>query len=79
MNKTSRWLCRAILAAGAWGILALSPVAVGGCQQSLFKDSPRARNSIDKYYGNDSAVETTENRRKSSNMGFGFPAGPNGE
>jgi hypothetical protein len=53
------------------------PLVTGGCARSLFRDSPRARNSIPKYYDNDSAVEATENRRRVSQMGFGFPTGPN--
>jgi hypothetical protein len=67
---------------GRWwvaGMLAvtLAPAALGGCSRSLFRDPPRARSPVDKYYDGDSAVEATETRRRVSQMGFGFPTGPN--
>ena len=48
-----------------------------GCSRSLFRDPPRARDSIGKYYGGDSATAATEARRRGSSMGFGFPSGAN--
>ncbi|HVS72949.1 MAG TPA: hypothetical protein VHQ47_16965 [Phycisphaerae bacterium] len=79
MNRAQALFCGGAVAWAAWGMVAASPVVLGGCEQQLFKDSPRARNNIDKYYDEDSAVETTESRRHASEMGFGFPTGPGGE
>jgi hypothetical protein len=50
--------------------------ALAGCQRGLFADDdPTTKMRLDRYYGGDSARETTESRRKSAGMGFGFPAG----
>ncbi|HVX83374.1 MAG TPA: hypothetical protein VH253_01015 [Phycisphaerae bacterium] len=73
MSKASAIFCGGVVAWAAWAMVAAAPLVLGGCEQSLFKDSPRARNNIDKYYDEDSAVETTENRRRAGQMGFGFP------
>jgi hypothetical protein len=76
MTDISRLAGRLLMAGLSVAALG-SPLVTGGCARSLFKDSPRARNPIPKYYGNDSAVEATENRRRMGQMGFGFPTGPN--
>jgi hypothetical protein len=47
-----------------------------GCARSLFRDSPRARNNIDKYYNGDSATAANDSSRRAAEMGFGFPTGP---
>ena len=50
-----------------------------GCGKNLFTDSTSRdsvrRSQIDKYWGGDSAVDATNNRRKSGDMGFGYPSG----
>jgi hypothetical protein len=63
----------------AFVVLAVScSFSASGCGKSLFTDSSRdsvRRSQIDKYWGGDSAVEATNNRRKSGDMGFGYPSG----
>jgi hypothetical protein len=50
--------------------------ALAGCQKGLFADDdPTTKMRLDRYYNGDSARETTEARRKSGGMGFGFPTG----
>jgi hypothetical protein len=50
--------------------------ALAGCQNTLFADDdPGTKVRLDRYYNGDSARETTESRRKSAGMGFGFPTG----
>jgi len=49
---------------------------LGGCNQTLFSDSdPYSRSRINRYWDGDSATQTTESRRRASEMGFGFPTG----
>ena len=56
------------LLAGAW--------VLPGCQQrSLFSDSDIATKRRLDYFGGESARETTESRRQTSQWGFGFPTG----
>jgi hypothetical protein len=53
-------------------------VLATGCGKNLFSESSRdssRRSKIEKYYGGDSAIETTAGRRKSGDMGFGYPSG----
>jgi hypothetical protein len=53
---------------------------VGGCGRNLFSESSRdssRRAKIDRYWGGDSAIDTTASRRRSGDMGFGYPAGMN--
>ena len=55
--------------------------ALPGCERSLFVDSDNAVSyKLDRYYDGDSAVKTTESRKKASDMGFGvpFPGGGGG-
>ena len=50
--------------------------SLGGCQHSLFMGSDTYTKSVvDRYWDGDSARATSESRQKSSDMGFGFPAG----
>jgi hypothetical protein len=61
----------------AGGVILLGLAA--GCQRTLFADSdPSTTWKLDRYYGGDSAVETTEARKKSSDLGFGLPSGVGG-
>jgi hypothetical protein len=65
-------LCAGALLAGA---LALAASATG-CQRSLFADSdPSTTWKLRRYYQNDSAVQTSEDRKKASDIGFGVPLG----
>jgi hypothetical protein len=53
-------------------------LAASGCGKNLFSDSSRdsvRRSQIEKYWGGDSALDTTASRRKASDMGFGYPSG----
>ena len=48
----------------------------GGCQHTLFSEGDqRTKSVIDRYYNGDSALETTESRKRTSGMGFGSPTG----
>jgi hypothetical protein len=48
--------------------------ATTGCQRNLFSDAdPSTQWKLQRYYDNDSAEQTTESRKKASDMGFGFP------
>ena len=49
---------------------------LGACQHNLFSDDDVATERKLRYYDNDSAIQTTENRKKYSEMPFGFPQGP---
>lgn len=49
---------------------------LGGCQRTLFSDSDRYSESKLKYFGGDSAEQTSESRKRNSEMGFGLPTGP---
>ena len=50
--------------------------ALGGCGHELFTDANNGNGrGIEKYYDGDSAVQEREKRRKTSEMGFGYPAG----
>ena len=47
------------------------------CSQELFVQNDRnsTEQIIRKYYDGDSAIQTTEARRKASENGFGYPSG----
>lgn len=46
------------------------------CQRGLWADAdPATERKIKLYYNGDSARETTESRKKTEGMGFGFPMG----
>jgi hypothetical protein len=57
----------------------LLTLTTAACQRSLFDDRASRRAQIDRYYEGDSAYDTTSNRRRSSDMGFGFPTGLGGQ
>ena len=60
-------------------LLALLTVAsaFAGCQQqSLFADDDIATQNRLRYFGNESARQTSESRRQTAQWGFGFPTGP---
>ena len=75
MSKTRRVyvvsLTLAGFAAGAGGISVFS-----GCQENLFSDSDAVtRSRINRYYNGDSALETSESRKRGGDSGFGLPMG----
>jgi hypothetical protein len=58
-------------------IVTIGNGALAGCGHELFTDTnagPGDRR-IDRYYDEDSAVKMRETRRKTEDMGFGYPAG----
>jgi hypothetical protein len=57
-------------------LILLSATQWAGCSQQLFDDSNHSQElSRLRYYDDDSAVQTTESRRKTEGMGFGYPTG----
>jgi hypothetical protein len=65
--KTSALIALALLAT-AW--------VLPGCQQrNLFADDDLATRNRLRYFNDESARETTESRRQTSQWGFGFPTG----
>ena len=46
-----------------------------GCGHDLFSDSDNRTQRTLRYYDNDSATQTTENRKKSVGSPFGVPQG----
>ena len=57
-------------------LLAMLSVSFLGCQQQLFGAGDGFhRNSIKKYYDDDSAVETRASRIRAADTGFGYPTG----
>ena len=47
----------------------------GGCQRQLFNNSDPYTQSRLRYCNNDSAEQTTAQRKRASEMGFGWPTG----
>ncbi len=58
-------------------VILFASSTVAGCGHELFVESEGVGNSrrIDTYYDGDSAVQLRESRRKTSEMGFGYPTG----
>jgi hypothetical protein len=62
-------ICAIALSSGGMALLC-------GCQENLFSDSDATtRSRIDRYYNRDSATETSESRKRGSDLGFGIPSG----
>ncbi len=70
-NQRSYSLLLALLAATIVG------TSLAGCnsQRGLFSDDDITTRNRLRYFEGESARETTESRRQSSGMGFGFPTG----
>ena len=56
--------------------LVMLAAGFAGCQQQLFGTADGFhRNSIQKYYDGDSAVDTRAQRSRTADTGFGYPTG----
>ncbi len=63
-----RWLVAGLIVTGVWAGLA-------GCNHDLFVDKDTRSNQSLRYYDNDSATKTTQDRKQSVGMPFGMPQG----
>ena len=61
----------------AMGLMALLLLGglLGACSRDLFSDSDRRTQQTLRYYDNDSATETTAQRKQSIGSPFGVPQG----
>ena len=58
------------------GLLVMSVGAAVGCQRNLFADDDESSKwTLKRYYDNDSAVETSESRKRGGDTAFGIPMG----
>ena len=69
------WMCTRLLLAAS--LVVISTGFMAGCGQELFVAGDRnsTEQIIGKYYDGDSAIQTTEARRRASQSGFGYPSG----
>ena len=70
MKMTRSWRIGGVLA-----LLLLGAADLAGCGHELFVDQDFRSNQTLRYYDNDSATETTKDRRQSQGMPFGMPQG----
>ena len=58
------------------GLLVTGVAAAAGCQRNLFaEDDESTKWTLKRYYDNDSAVETSESRKRGGDTAFGMPMG----